>query len=194
MSFTYKTIQNFLTKEECDKILNFTSENLILKPAEIVSKNYDGVNTDSRKSNVVFHPYYKKFPFLLEKTTKLLNDNISVKGFDLDYEHSEFQFTEYNIGDYFTWHIDSDKHNIDIDEFSRYCSIVIQLNDEYEDGNLEIHLPNEEPTVVEKGVGNLILFSSDIQHRVTAVQSGKRYTLVNWVGLKKQQNYKKTLI
>ena len=192
MSFTYKVIKNFLTKEECDKILNFTSDNLILKPAEIASKHYDGINTDSRKSNVVFHPYYKKFPFLLEKTTKLLNDNISVKGFDLDYEHSEFQFTEYNIGDFFSWHKDNDTH--DITELDRYCSIVIQLNNEYENGDLELKFPNEESIIIEKGIGNLIIFSSDILHRVTAVESGKRYTLVNWVGLKKQNNYKKTLL
>ena len=192
MSFTYKVIQNFLTKEECDKILNFTSENLILKPAEIVNYQMEGVNNEMRKSNVVFYPYYKEFPFLLQKTTKLLNENITIKGYDLDYEHSEFQFTEYNVGDFFSWHKDNDAH--DITEFKRYCSIVIQLNDAYKNGDLEIKISENESMTIEKGVGNLIIFLSDIKHRVTVVESGNRYTLVNWVGLKKKENFKKTLL
>ena len=47
---------------------------------------------------------------------------------------------------------------------------------------------------VEKGIGNTIVFLSDIEHRVIGVKNGNRYTLVNWVGLKKINNYKKTLL
>jgi Rps23 Pro-64 3,4-dihydroxylase Tpa1-like proline 4-hydroxylase len=198
MPFTHKIVKNFLTKEECDEILNFSLENLKLEPSHVVGykskSEVDKVDDNVRKSNQVFYKYFQHFPVLLEKTTKLLNDTINVKGFDLNYEHNEFQFTEYNIGDFFNWHTDSDKDNININEFNRYCSIVIQLNDDYDAGDLEISITNEEPIVVDKGVGNLILFSSDIQHRVTTIQSGQRYTLVNWVGLKKQNNYKKTLL
>ena len=41
---------------------------------------------------------------------------------------------------------------------------------------------------------NLILFLSDIEHRVTPVTSGVRYTLVNWVKLIEKKDYKKTLL
>jgi predicted 2-oxoglutarate/Fe(II)-dependent dioxygenase YbiX len=47
---------------------------------------------------------------------------------------------------------------------------------------------------VEKGIGNTIVFLSDIEHRVTGVKTGVRYTLVNWVGIKEKSNYKKTLL
>jgi len=192
MSFTYKTIPNLLTKEECDLVLKFSLENLTLNTATTLSNNGSYYETNRRKSNVVFYPYYEKFPFLLEKISKLINDNIAVKGFDLDYNDTQFQFTQYKIGDYFEWHTDSNGKYFT--QFDRYCSLVIQLNDDYESGNLEIKLSEASPMIVEKGVGNTIIFLSNIEHRVTPVEKGNRYTLVNWVGLKENNSFKKTLL
>ena len=124
--------------------------------------------------------------------SKLLNQYISVKGFDLDYEHSQFQFTEYNPGDHFYWHIDI--YGEKITNYDRYCSLVIQLNDTYEEGDLELKTIEGDILKAEKGIGNLILFLSDIEHRVTPVTSGVRYTLVNWVKLIEKKDYKKTLV
>jgi predicted 2-oxoglutarate/Fe(II)-dependent dioxygenase YbiX len=190
MSFTHKIIPNLLTKEECDLILSFSLENLTLNTALTVGHHEP--NYDSRKSNVAFYPYYEKFSFISEKISKLIDDNISVKGFDLDYKNSKFQFTEYKIGDYFEWH--SDITGDEITQYKRYCSLVIQLNDDYKEGNLEIKLSEDSTMIVEKGIGNTIIFLSDMEHRVTTVENGNRYTLVNWVGLKEKKNYKKTLL
>lgn len=191
MSFTYTIEPQFLSKEECDTILNFSLENLELNPSKVIYNNTEEIN-DVRKSNQIYYPYYKKYPFLLEKMSKLLNKYINVKGFDLDYEHSEFQFTEYNIGGHFDWH--KDVYGEKITNYDRYCSLVIQLNDNYEDGDLQIKNLNEEIITVEKGVGNLILFLSDIEHRVISVKSGSRYTIVNWIKLMEKKEYKKTLL
>jgi len=193
MAFTYTIVSKFLTKEECDIILNFSLKELELVPSEIINNYTDGnIDTGIRKSNQVFYPYYKQFPFLLEKMSKLLNQYIFVKGFDLDYEDSQFQFTEYNPGDHFGWHKDVVGNKIT--DYDRYCSLVIQLNDGYEDGDLQIKDNQKKPLTVEKGIGNLILFLSNIEHRVVPVKSGIRYTLVNWVKLKQNKEYKKTLL
>lgn len=192
MAFTHKIIPKLLTKEECDLVLKFSLENLTLNTATTLSSNGSYYETNSRKSNVAFYPYYKKFPFLLEKISKLINDNISVKGFDLDINDTRFQFTEYKFGDYFKWHTDS--NGKEITQCDRYCSLVIQLNDEYEGGDLELKLSEESTIIVEKGVGNTITFLSNIKHRVTPVEKGNRYTLVNWIGLKENNNSKKTLL
>jgi PKHD-type hydroxylase len=193
MAFTYTIEPQFLTKEECDIILNFSLENLTLVPSEIIHNGKDDVtNSDLRKSNQVFYPYYKKFPFLLEKMSKLLNKYISVKGFDLDFKHSEFQFTEYKEGDHFGWHKDIYAGKIKNED--RYCSLVILLNDNYEDGNLQLKNPKDKTITVERGTGNLVLFLSDIEHRVQPIKSGIRYTLVNWVGVVINNNFKKTLL
>jgi predicted 2-oxoglutarate/Fe(II)-dependent dioxygenase YbiX len=150
------------------------------------------VDTNDRKSNQVFYQYYKKFPFLLEKMSKLLNQHIFVKGFDLDFKESQFQFTEYHPGGHFGWHRDA--HGKKITDYDRYCSLVIQLNDEYGEGDLQIKDDQNGTLTVEKGTGNLILFLSNIEHRVVPVKSGIRYTLVNWVKLKQKKDYKKTLL
>jgi PKHD-type hydroxylase len=115
-----------------------------------------------------------------------------VKGFDLDFEESQFQFTEYHPGGHFDWHRDG--HAKKITDYDRYCSLVIQLNDEYDEGDLQIKDNQNETLTVEKGTGNLILFLSNIEHRVVPVKSGIRYTLVNWVRLKQKKDYKKTLL
>jgi PKHD-type hydroxylase len=193
MAFRYTIVSEFLTKEECNIILDFSLKNLKLVPSEIISKYSDGnIDANIRKSNQVFFPYYKEFPFLLEKMSKLLNEHINVKGFDLDYENSQFQFTEYSTGDHFDWHRDvvGDK----ITDYDRYCSIVIQLNDEYVEGDLQIKGLENNSLTIAKGVGNLVLFLSSIEHRVVPVKSGTRYTLVNWVKLKAKKDYKKTLL
>jgi predicted 2-oxoglutarate/Fe(II)-dependent dioxygenase YbiX len=43
-------------------------------------------------------------------------------------------------------------------------------------------------------LGNLYVFFSNILHRVIPVKKGVRYSLVNWVSLKKIEGYKKTLL
>jgi predicted 2-oxoglutarate/Fe(II)-dependent dioxygenase YbiX len=110
----------------------------------------------------------------------------------LDYKNSQFQFTKYKEGDFFAWH--RDITGKEITQHKRYCSLVIQLNDEYTEGDLELKLDDGSILKVEKGIGNTIVFLSNIEHRVTGVNSGNRYTLVNWVGLKESQNNKKTLL
>ncbi|MEY4572091.1 MAG: hypothetical protein RLZ10_1317, partial [Bacteroidota bacterium] len=98
----------------------------------------------------------------------------------------------YHPGGHFDWHRDS--HGKKITDYDRYCSLVIQLNDGYDDGDLQIKDEQNEIQTVEKGVGNLILFLSNIEHKVVPVKSGIRYTLVNWVRLKQIKDYKKTLL
>jgi Rps23 Pro-64 3,4-dihydroxylase Tpa1-like proline 4-hydroxylase len=195
MQFIYKILPGFLTKEECDLLLDFSLKNLKLHVAELANTTDETVKTynKGRKSNIAWHQYYETFPFLYEKLSKVLIDEISVKGFDLDYLASPFQFTEYKVGDYFNWHRDSVRNIVTQEE--RYCSMVIQLNNNYDGGDLELKLENDHTQIkVEKGIGDLIIFLSNLEHRVTDVTSGNRYTLVNWVGLKHINNFKKTLL
>lgn len=198
MGFTHKIIHNFLTKKECELLLNFSLENFTLEPSEVMKDEKN--NTDEhiiskqRKSSQKFYPYYNDYPFLLDKINNLVETYIQVKGHDLDYKKEPFQFTEYKIGDYFNWHTDSNYKSKDSTIASRYCSLVIQLNDEYTDGVLEVKISDDETIVVEKGVGNLIIFLSELRHRVIPVATGTRYTLVNWISIKPKENYKKTLL
>ena len=100
-----------------------------------------------------------------------------------------FQFTEYTTDGYYNWHTDSDAVMKE-----RYCSMVIQVNDEYTGGELQIIDKDDNEITLEKGLGNLFIFYSHLTHRVKPIISGTRYSLVNWFKITPLKNFKKTLI
>lgn len=175
-------IDNFLTKTECNLLLKRYKETLELKPATIKNEKL----SDKRKSSVAFIDSIDEIDQKLKKTLK---ESFNIKG-QTATGLNPYQFTEYRVGEYYEWHTDSDH-----DEYKhRFCSIVIQLNDDYTGGILEIKENENKIIQMNKGVGNLCIFYSNIFHRVTSVESGVRYSLVNWVSLESINNYKKTLI
>ena len=180
----YLTIPNFLTRDECNTLLHKCKSELKLTKA-IVGNNE--LNEKARKSSVAF------ISDLGELNTKLKNtllENIKVNGFDVT-DLGQFQFTEYNIGEFYKWHTDNDNKS---EQFSgRYFSCVIQLNDTYSGGKLELRVGDDDITL-HSGIGTLYMFSSYLLHRVTEVTNGTRYSLVNWVGLEKNKEYNTSLI
>ncbi len=177
------TIKNFLTNNECFYILEKFKSELELEPAQITGGNTHKV----RKSSVAF---INNIESIDKKLQDVLKNLIPVKGYEVT-GVGPYQFTEYKVGEFYDWHIDSD-NGINKD---RYCSISLQLNDDYDNGYLEL-MGNDGKTVhqCEHGIGTLFIFYSNIRHRVVPVTRGTRYSLVNWISLKKLENYKKTLI
>ena len=68
-------------------------------------------------------------------------------------------------------------------EYIRKLSFSIQLSDpeDYEGGELEFNVNNEERFFAPNKKGTVIIFDSRIQHRVLEVKSGVRKSLVGWV-------------
>ena len=181
----YLTFEKFLTEAECDTILNNCKNSVTLSEAKIGNQK---VNINKRKSSIGFIDEISEID---ERLVDILKKHIQIKGHEFD-SLGSYQFTEYKEGDFYDWHTDSAPDN---DIYStRFCSIVIQLNDEYSDGDLEIKNENEEDVKLTKGKGNLFLFYSNIEHRVTPVTNGVRYSLVNWVSLTPKKEFKKTII
>ena len=176
-------IKEFLSKDECDLILNKYLKELDLKPAKVMN---DIIDTNVRKSSIAF---IDNIDIIDERLKTVLKENIHIKGFDVT-GIGPYQFTKYEVGEHYNWHTDSDNGEYK----DRYCSIVIQLNDEYEGGYLQLKDNNGNTYAFERGVGNLYVFFSNILHRVIPVKTGVRYSLVNWVSLEKIEGYKKTLL
>lgn len=176
------TVKNFLSENECKSLLNTYSDEASFKASEIT----EGINDEVRKSSTFF---INKIDLLNEKLIQTINENIKIKGVDIR-NLGPYQFTKYSIGDFYEWHTDSDNDK----NRNRHYSIVIQLNDDYEGGTLQLKDENQKEYDLERGVGNLFIFDSNTIHRVTKLTSGIRYSLVNWVTLEKKQEYKKTLI
>lgn len=177
------TVKNFLTIDECEYIMSEYGLETNFQPSKISN----GIsNHNVRKSSVSF---IEKIDFVDEKLKKILYENVKVKGATLT-RFSRYQLTKYEKGNFYDWHTDyDDVHNKD-----RYCSIVIQLNNKYEGGNLQYRDQNGEICEFEKGIGNLFIFFSILPHRVSPVTDGVRYSLVNWVSLEQIPNFEKTIL
>ena len=187
----YFTIENFLTNIECDDVSNYCIKNLKLTQAKIGG---DTLDEKSRKSKIAFTNFKGEFSFLKKRLNEEISKVMKLKGYEIEFEKEPFQFTTYETGEFYNWHTDSGDNGTFA---KRYCSIVIQLNDEYYGGDLEIVIPDSDSKEIlkfEKGKGNLFVFLSSITHRVTEITDGRRYSLVSWFSIKPINNFKKTLI
>jgi PKHD-type hydroxylase len=179
---------NFLSPEECDLILNKCNAELTLSEAAVYGEDSNTLTKDkkSRKSSVGF---ISDLGFLNERLTNKLKETFNINGMEVT-GLGNFQFTEYKEGEYFDWHTDS-TNTIYRD---RFTSIVIQLNNTYEGGVLEIKNLKGETLPIENKIGTLYIFNSRLLHRVTPVIDGVRYSLVNWISLIKTNSTKQNLL
>ena len=119
-----------------------------------------------------------------------------------DIDGGSIQYTHYEPGDYYTWHVDGDISstfkpnikpgsgvNISQDqvlqkgECVRKLSFSLQLSDakDYKGGEVEFINSAGERYFAPKQKGTLIVFDSRTKHRVRTVKSGLRKSLVGWV-------------
>jgi PKHD-type hydroxylase len=180
------TFENFLSIEECNTILNKCKEELTLSAAKVYNNSRGEHNKTNRKSSVA---WISDLGFLNERLTNKLRGSFNIKGMEVT-GLGEYQFTEYKEGEYFDWHTDSNKTIFK----DRFVSIVIQLNNSYAGGILQIRNSKGEDLSIENKIGTLYIFSSNLLHRVTPVNNGVRYSLVNWISLIKTNSDKKNLI
>ena len=118
-------------------------------------------------------------------------------GWNFNWDYSEScQFTKYKKGQYYDWHCDSwDRPYHKPNELTshgkqRKLSVTLSLSNdkEYKGGELEFDFRNHDPdkkanTHVLKEIrskGSLVVFPSDVWHRVKPVKSGIRHSLVIW--------------
>jgi PKHD-type hydroxylase len=177
--------ENFLSTEECDFILNKCKKELTLSEAQ-VSTNNPNPPYKRRKSSV---GWIEDLGFLNERLENKLRETFNINGMEVT-GLGDYQFTEYKEGEYFDWHTDS----TDSVFTHRFASVVIQLNDTYSDGILEIKNIKEELVPIQNKIGTLYIFNSKLLHRVTPVTDGVRYSLVNWVSLVRTNSGKQNLI
>lgn len=177
-----RTVKHFLTKEECDSIVEeFSKSNL---ETAGIGANFIGEELKRiRDSQVIL----TNIDWVKSKLKSFLKTELQFKGHELD-EIEKFQFTKYTNGGHYDWHTDTG-----LNFGNRFCSIVIQLNDYYKGGEL-LYKKDSTEIEFEKGIGNLFIFNSSLEHKVNPITFGTRYSLVSWVKLKEIEGYKKTLL
>ena len=158
------------TAEQCREIRT-VMETVPLVPATIK----DGESSAARVSDVRFVEYDPALWIFARLRAVVEQVNPQTFRFALSPHLEEgFQFTEYREGGFYSWHSDIGAGNAE----RRKLSLVVQLNDDYEGGELDFFPARFN---VPRQAGLLIAFPSYMPHCVRPVSSGVRHTLVSWV-------------
>ncbi len=183
--------EGYFTPDACNEIIR-TAKNNYPNPHQATIGHGNGsskVNNDIRRSQVRWlkrsdSDFYEMFT---ELDTLIQAANASAFGFDLS-GFREIQFTEYHASEAgkYDWHHDTKW--CAPTPMRRKLSLVLQLSDpsDYEGGVLELkktannctEVPNPEKILKQ---GTVIVFPSFLEHRVSTVTAGNRYSLVTWV-------------
>ena len=129
--------------------------------------------------------YDLTFPYMYEANR--------LAGWGLDIKAAEsMQLTRYRKGGFYELHKDGNSDHLSVyDEPNnpfmnghvRKISMSIILNDNFEGGAFEFASYAKEKCVItpiEAKAGDIIFFTSGLEHRVAPVTKGVRYSLVNW--------------
>ena len=100
-------------------------------------------------------------------------------------EFEPLQYSIYQVGDYYDWHVDS--HTTPYDNgLIRKLSFTLCLNEDYEGGELKFSTPHPDSNknlvdILKPKTGTMITFPSHIWHKVEPVTKGIRKSLVGWI-------------
>jgi predicted 2-oxoglutarate/Fe(II)-dependent dioxygenase YbiX len=176
-----KYIENFLTPIECDEIIKIGNSNELIqmKSSQFVNGILVKENSDyagNKRMGCYFTNEHLQTPIiktLSDKIIKLSNELSPYNGIQYN-RVPKYSFNKYEVGDFLDWH--SDSHEIIKGATITY---VIQLNDEYEGGDVK-YLNNNIEYSVNKKQGSIFIFDSAILHSVDVVTSGIRYSINVW--------------
>ena len=172
------------TKDECEKIIEYTKQLNILQSALVGGKGLDELRCDTsvRNSEVCFIKPEEHSEWIYRKCTDAVNKiNQQYFQYDLDFiEILQFGIYDATYKGFYEQHIDCTPQSHP--NARRKLSFTIQLSDplNYTGGDLQIYL-SRNPTVCSKELGRSYFFSSYLLHEVTPVTQGTRYSLVGWV-------------
>jgi len=176
-----KYVENFLTREECESIIDLgNSTGLIqMKSSRFVNGKLMGENIEyngNKRSGCYFIGDLLETPILKTLSNKIIDLSNQLSPFKgVEYNKIlNYSFNRYGIGDFLDWHPDS--HEILNGATITY---IIQLNDDYEDGEVKYRM-NDIDYVVNKKQGSVFIFDSNIVHSVDRVTGGERYSISVW--------------
>mgnify|MGYP003125100548 CR=1 FL=1 len=116
-------------------------------------------------------PIYQQISYIVRK----IND--SMWGYNYN-GYEPFQYSEYEVGDHFNWHIDQNQFTgTEIRKIS--FSLGLSNKNEYEGGDLIIKSSDQENNY-NLDRGDIVVFPSWMLHKVTPITKGKRRVVVGW--------------
>lgn len=104
--------------------------------------------------------------------------------FNLTQWTDRIQYTIYKgKGSHYDWHYDTLNSTHD-PNLVRKLSITMMLSDkeDYEGGQFQLMISPKNMCTFDMKLGDVVIFPSDLMHRVRPLKSGERTTLVGWFG------------
>jgi PKHD-type hydroxylase len=175
----YYFFKNAFTDEEVERIKKISMK----YPAMDAGTGQDASAKQEesvRKSTVRWlHDDIGELDWVYERLFNMTNEaNNHLWDFNLSHAGEVLQYTEYpENGGHYDWHIDCG-HNM---QAQRKISITVQLNDDYDGGELQLWR-GQTPATAHKEKGTVVIFPSYMLHRVAPVTKGVRNSLVLWIG------------
>lgn len=156
------------SEKECQSIIWDETKNI---------NNHSYVS--DRKYNSQPINYNEDTKWIFEKLSEFFQEETKLK---ITTIKNKIHFHKFVSGDWFG------KHNDAID--NRVYAVGVLLNENFEGGDFKLYNPDE--YTLNKSVGNAYIFESKIEHEITPILSGERYSLL-WF-LQKDNLITKTII
>lgn len=176
-----KYIENFLTKEECKSIIDLGVSNGLVKMksskiinGKLIKEDYEW--DGNKRTGCYFVNHLLEIPLLKLLSKKVIDLSNDLNPFNniIYNEISKYSFNRYVEGDFLDWH--SDNHEI---LNGATVTFIIQLNDDYENGDVK-YIINDIEYTVNKKEGSVFIFDSNIRHSVDKITGGQRYSINVW--------------
>ena len=202
MSNYYWYFKSALTPKFCDDVIAYANEQ-----KEVMARTGGYLNKKLNKQEVLdlkrkrnSDLVWLSEPWIYKEIHPYVHEANRLAGWNFEWDWTEScQFTKYKLNQYYDWHCDSfgkifdSPNDINVNGKIRKLSMTCQLTDgsEYQGGELEFDFRNYDPNMRDESKHlrkaneilskrSIIVFPSDVWHRVKPVTSGTRYSLVAW--------------
>ena len=175
-------IKEFLSVNECNELINkglntnlesMKSSKFI--NGKLVQEEELDEKINKRKGSYIEGEELNEDTFK-KLTSKLITLTNELKIFNgISYvDVSKYSFNLYNEGDFLYWH--KDNHEI---LFGATLTIIIQLNEDYIGGDILYEVDNKEYRLP-KSRGSIFLLDPNINHSISEVKKGTRFSINAW--------------
>ena len=168
-----------LPKDVCERVISNYFDKDAIREAGYQDANGNLVFDEKiRKTEIAWaHPESEIFNVIIGY---ILGANQNAEwNFDLS-GMEDVQIGRYVDKGFYDWHQDGDLPDDGNYQRKLSCSVQLSDPDTYEGGDLVLRLPQEEKAVSRKQ-GSIVVFPSFVQHKVTPVTKGERYSAVSWM-------------
>ena len=198
-TFDWYAFSEGLGKISCDRILHLGNNKW--EPSSVLNEGYN-LPLDKERESITKEDEELRLCEIAWTEEKWIHDAITpymeeankASGWRYDIKYTEaMQITKYEKGGFYGWHRDGKGDNLSVYNMPengymhdkvRKLSMSVSLNEDFEGGDLEFSFYKEEKcnieTVKTNKLGNIVVFPSYQEHRISPVTKGTRYALVVW--------------